>query len=214
MCPCVCRQEKTCTEGSPPVTTADSCRRKENASLLLKAAISSASAGSPPVVFAMSHGGSCLFSALGRTVTHNTVGRLCTARSSARVTTLSMSAKCCSPWRGQKVGGSPRLGLEGSTVPVVSSVDTCSESGGLPCGRSPLAALILQAQEGPSQTGLSHVLRSHSHSQPPWLAPQPNGTCNRPPWPAGVSAATARVCPQTHLETGEAGLCVAFGPKP
>lgn len=59
------------------------------------------------MVFAVSRDGSCLFSALGHTVTHNTVGRPYTERSSAQVTTLSMSAKCCSPWRGQKVGGSP-----------------------------------------------------------------------------------------------------------
>jgi hypothetical protein len=58
-----------------------------------------------PVPFALCSGGSsCLFFALGPMVTHSTAGKLCTGLSSAPVTTLSMSAKCCLLWRGQKVG--------------------------------------------------------------------------------------------------------------
>lgn len=46
----------------------------------------------------------CLLSAPGHTATPSTAGRLCTEPSSAPVTTQSTSVKCCSPWRGQKVG--------------------------------------------------------------------------------------------------------------
>lgn len=168
------------------------------------------------MVFATGRDGSCLFSALGHTVTHNTVGRLCTELSSAQVTTLSMSVKCCSPWRGQKVGAWPLL-LAWSVVlwSAVSSGNVCSvRTACLPVGGSPLGvALSLQAQEGNPQA--CSMSLGHTHTPP-----QPNETWNRSPFASRrlcEHCCSGRVCTtNTHGEYGETGLWSHdhVGPKP
>lgn len=105
-------------------------------------------------------GGNCLFSALGHTVTHSTVGRLCTELCSARATTLSMSVKCCSPWRGQKVGRSLTSAFGWGVVFALAGNST-------QCGGGLVACLcqepsVCRHRKAALRTGLLRVLRPHT----------------------------------------------------
>ena len=60
----------------------------------------------PPCLLLGPCGPNSVFSIPGPMGTRSTAGRLCTGPSSVPATTRSTSVRCCSPWRGQKVGTS------------------------------------------------------------------------------------------------------------
>lgn len=152
---CTCVVKRTRVEGSSLVT-AETCGKGE-CPIASQAAVSSALgpfylSRQPVPILCCGPDGSYLFSALGHMVTPSTVGKPCTELSSAQVTTPNMSVKCCSPWRGQKVGPSPLLSAFGLEYgPLASRLQwkhvVCKDRL-VACRRSEPSCSSLQSQEG------------------------------------------------------------------